>query len=444
MPRLGTSTIRSLIASVSLLAAVTLTMMQTAIAADVKGVRVWRAPDHTRVVLDLSSPASHELMTLKNPERIVIDIPASQFKASLASLDLSKTPIKKIRTGVRHGKDLRLVMDLSDAVKPRSFLLKKSSKASDRLVFDLYDQNSAAQKTVAKTVPKGKRDIIVAIDAGHGGEDPGALGPGKLKEKNVVMAIAKELEWRLKQMPGYQPVLIRTGDYYIGLAKRRQLAREKNADFFVSIHADAFTSPQAHGSSVYALSQRGATSATAKFLAQSENDADMIGGVSLTDKDDILAGVLFDLSMTATLDNSLSIGKHVLKQMGGVNRLHKKHVEQAAFAVLKSPDVPSILVETGFISNPREAKNLASKNYQRKMAKAISTGIDRYFREHPPEGTLLAVQARAKTKSYTIARGDTLSGIAQQFSVSVVSLRKVNNLRSNTIRVGQVLTIPAA
>lgn len=413
-------------------------------AADVNGVRLWRAPDHTRLVLDLSGPAEHKLMMLKNPERIVIDIPSSRLKASVSDLDLSKTPIDGIRTGVHNQRDLRIVLDMSALVKPRSFLLKRSEKAADRLVFDLYDNKPNSRPVAAKTLPNGKRDIIIAIDAGHGGEDPGALGPGKLREKNVVLAIAKELQWRLKSIPGYNPVLVRTGDYYIGLAKRRDIAREKNADFFVSIHADAFTSPKASGSSVYALSQRGATSASAKFLAQTENNSDVIGGVSLTDKDDILAGVLFDLSMTASLNSSLNIGKYVLNEMGAVNKLHKRHVEQASFAVLKSPDVPSILVETGFISNPTEAKNLSSKNHQRKVARAIANGIEQYFKTYPIEGTLIASKLKGKGRSYTISRGDTLSGIAQQYRVSVSALRKANNLKNNNIRIGQVLTIPAA
>ena len=418
----------------------------TTFAADINGVRVWRAPDHTRVVFDLSASVAHTVMTLNNPDRIVIDVPVSAFKASLNDLDLSKTPIQRIRTGVRNGKDLRFVLDLQANVQPRSFVLKASDKASDRLVLDLYDVGSKPRASVAKAeVPHGKRDIIIAIDAGHGGEDPGALGAHKLQEKDVVLAIARELKRQLDRIPGYKPVMIRDGDYYVGLGKRRSLAREKHADMFVSIHADAFHSPKASGSSVYALSQSGATSASAKFLAQSENSSDVIGGVSLSDKDDVLAGVLFDLSMTATLDSSLNVGKRILGNMGGVNKLHKKQVEQAGFAVLKSPDVPSILIETGFISNPAEAKRLANKRHQRKMASAIADGIGQFFYDTAPEGTLVAAnkQRRKQKQTHVIARGDTLSEIAQRYQVSVAHIRDSNNLRSSSIKIGQKLTIPA-
>lgn len=417
-----------------------------AAAADINGVRVWRAPDHTRVVFDLSAAVDHTVMTLNNPERIVIDVPGSRFKAALDGIDFDNTPIQRMRTGVRHGKDVRLVLDLHTGVKPRSFILKASDKAADRLVLDLYDLAQHAEPTVAKVeVPHGQRDIIVAIDAGHGGEDPGAIGAHKLQEKHVVLAIARELQRQLAAVPGYRPVLIRDGDYYIGLGKRRALAREHRADMFVSIHADAFHSPQASGSSVYALSQSGATSASAKFLAQSENSSDVIGGVSLSDKDDVLAGVLFDLSMTATLDSSLNVGKQVLGNMSGVNKLHKHHVEQAGFAVLKSPDVPSILVETGFISNPAEAKRLANKSYQRKMAGAIASGIQQFFYDTAPEGTLIAANKRRshESRTHVIARGDTLSEIAERYQVSVAHIRNSNNLRSNHIKIGQKLTIPA-
>lgn len=419
----------------------------SAFSADINGVRVWRAPDHTRVVLDLTAPVEHSVLTLNNPERIVIDIEDSRFKGTLDSLELGKTPVERIRTGVRNKKDLRLVLDLQNTVKPRSFVLKANGKAGDRLVLDLYDIDTSTRPGVPKvSVPDGKRDIIIAIDAGHGGEDPGALGPYKLKEKNVVLAIAKALEKQIAAKAGYKPVLVRTGDYYVGLYKRRDIARKHKADLFISIHADAFTSPKAKGSSVYALSQRGATSASARFLAQSENSSDAIGGVSLADKDDVLASVLFDLSMTATLDSSLNVGKHVLSNMGGINKLHKSHVEQAGFAVLKSPDVPSILVETGFISNPAEAKNLSNKSYQRKMAKAIARGVFTFFEASPPEGTLLAKlqKKRRKSQVYTIARGDTLSEIAERYSISLGALRTENNLKNNTIRIGQKLTIPAS
>jgi N-acetylmuramoyl-L-alanine amidase len=260
----------------------------------------------------------------------------------------------------------------------------------------------------------------------------------------VVLAIAKELNALLKADKGFQPTLIRTGDYYVSLKGRRDLARKRQADLFVSIHADAFKRKEAHGASVYALSTRGATSTAAGYLAQRENAADLVGGVSLSDKDDVLAGVLADLSMTSTLDTSLKLGSVVLGKVDGVAKLHKKQVEQAGFAVLKSPDIPSILVETGFISNPEESRKLVSSSYQKKMARAIHAGIKDWFLAHPPSGTLIAWQKQQGGRQYTIARGDTLSGIAQRFRVPLADLKSYNSISGNgsSIRIGQKLLIP--
>ncbi|MEH6548738.1 MAG: N-acetylmuramoyl-L-alanine amidase [Pseudomonadales bacterium] len=415
-------------------------------AANVDSVRLWRAPDHTRLVLDLSGPVEHKIITLANPHRVVIDIPATSLLAGFGDLRLANTTITQIRSGVRNKRDLRLVLDMKQQVKPRSFMLKASGKNNDRLVVDLYDADSGEATFQVAPAASIKRDIIIAIDAGHGGEDPGALGPGKLQEKKVVLAIARKVAADLKKKPGYKPVLIRNGDYYVGLVQRRDLARKHQADLFISVHADAFSSPKAKGSSVYALSQRGATSASARFLAQKENSADLVGGVSLSDKDDVLAGVLFDLSMTASLDASLMVGREILEEMDQISKLHKNHVEQAGFAVLKSPDIPSILVETGFISNPTEARLLNTASYQQKMAKSIVDGLVDYFESHPPDGSLVAWQQQSNTRSrsYVISRGDTLSGIAQRYRVSVDAIRRHNGMASNTIRIGQKITIPAS
>lgn len=415
-------------------------------AANINEVRLWRAPDHTRVVFDLSSPAQHKLMLLTKPDRLVIDIPNSKMQANPSSVDLSKSPVTRIRTGIKDKNHLRVVMDLKQPIKPRSFLLKANGGKGDRLVVDLYDKQKS--KKVVKHVAQAneRRDVIIAIDAGHGGEDPGASGPNKLREKYVVMAIAKEVKALFDKQKGYKPVLIRKGDYYVGLNKRRQLARKAQADLLVSIHADAFHDKRARGSSVYALSKRGASSATAKFLATEANNSDLVGGVSLNDKDDLLAGVLADLSMTASMDASLKVGSKVVGKMGRISHLHSKRVEQAAFAVLKSPDIPSILVETGFISNPGEARKLKTKAYQRKMARAIFDGVNNYFVNTPPPGTYLAWQrnSRQGNQKYVVARGDTLSGIALRHQVSVKALRKVNDLASSTIRVGQTILIPSS
>lgn len=413
-----------------------------ALGAEVKDVRLWRAPDHTRIVFDLSGPAEHKLILLENPRRIVLDIDGTALKASLNSLTLDNTPVSRIRSGVRKGDNLRVVLDMSARVKPRSFALKANAQAGDRLVLDLYDLENGAS-TVRKSVQQtSKRDIVIAIDAGHGGEDPGATGPNRLREKDVVLAISKELHALLSADKGFDPQLIRTGDYYISLKGRRDLARKKQADLFVSIHADAFRLKEAHGASVYALSTKSASSTAASYLAKRENAADLVGGVRLDDKDDVLAGVLADLSMTSTLDTSLKLGAGVLKKVDRVAVLHKNRVEQAGFAVLKSPDIPSILIETGFISNPGESRKLATVSYRKQLARAIHSGIKTWFIEHPPSGTLIAWNKLQGGEKYTISRGDTLSGIAQRFSVSVSDLQAHNGLSTSRIKVGQKLNIP--
>jgi N-acetylmuramoyl-L-alanine amidase len=257
-----------------------------------------------------------------------------------------------------------------------------------------------------------------------------------------VLAIARELNRLFEADQGFKPTLIRSGDYYVSLKGRRDLARRRQADLFVSIHADAFKRKEAHGASVYALSTSGATSTAARYLAQRENAADLVGGVSLSDKDDVLAGVLADLSMTSTLDTSLKLGDTVLRKVDTVAKLHKRNVEQAGFAVLKSPDIPSILVETGFISNPAESRKLGTRDYQKKMARAIHAGIRNWFLAHPPSGTLIAWQKQQGDQQYVIARGDTLSGIAQRFNVPVSDLKSYNGINGSKIMVGQKLRIP--
>jgi len=442
---------RSLIGWLAGVLATLLTILcpQSVIAAEILDVRLWRAPDHTRVVFDLSAPVSHALLELENPRRLVVDFNDAKLLDALTDLPLDSTPIDRVRSGVRAGDDLRIVFDLRAKVRPKSFPLEPSAQTGHRLVLDLFDVGpDGGEVKVVKSVDQlaGQRDIIVAIDAGHGGEDPGASGPKRLREKVVVLDIARKLEARLKETSGFTPVMIRDGDYYVSLQGRRDLARKYQADLFVSIHADAFRLASANGASVYALSTRGATSTAAQYLADRENSADLVGGVRLADKDDVLAGVLTDLSMTATLDTSLNLGAFVLKEVDKVARLHKRQVEQAGFAVLKSPDIPSILVETGFISNPGEASKLATSSYQDKMARAIQQGITAWFQSHPPAGTLLAWQRsqRGEPQRYTIARGDTLSEIASRYRVSVDALKRSNGLSGNTIRVGQTLLIPDA
>lgn len=417
----------------------------TALASDIDSLRVWRSPEKTRLVIDLSASVKHQLIALENPHRLVIDISDAKFKANIKQLDLSKTSILKIRHAVRNSNDLRIVLDLKGSVSPKSFALEANEISGDRLVVDLYDKKQQVSKTVAKILERNDRKIVIAIDAGHGGEDPGASGPNRLREKRVVLQIAKKIDKLFDENPYFDGVLVRTGDYYIDHRKRTQIARREQADFFISIHADGFSDPRANGASVYALSTKGATSETARYLASSENRADLIGGasaLSLNDKDDLLAGVLLDLSMNETLRSSLDAGSYVLRNMGAVARLHKKQVEQAGFLVLKSPDIPSLLIETGFISNPKEAKQLSSDRYQQKMAKAVFDGLFSFYIEQPPVGTLLAKSSKELIKTYVIARGDTLSEIAQRYKTSVNKILRYNNLSSSSIRVGQKISIP--
>lgn len=413
--------------------------------AEVNSVRLWRAPDHTRLVFDISEPADYKLFSLQNPQRLVIDIAQGSLRTDFSGLKLTSTPIAKMRSAVRNNGDLRVVLDMSAAIEPRHFTLDSNEQYSDRLVIDLFDKQTAISRSVQQVVEHSDRKIIIAVDAGHGGEDPGALGPKGIMEKNVVLQIAQRIERLLDRDPHFEGLLVRSSDYYLAHRKRTQLAREQRADFFISIHADAFTDSRANGASVYALSNSGATSETARFLARRENRADLIGGTSalkLGDRDDMLAGVLVDLSMTATMSSSLNAGAYVLKNMGTVARLHKKKVEQAGFLVLKSPDIPSLLIETGFISNPKEARQLSSGSYQQKMATAIYNGLVQYYTENPPLGTLLATAVSGKPLAYLVASGDTLSEIAARYNTSVNRILNYNKLSSSTIRVGQELLIP--
>ncbi len=414
----------------------------------IEQIRIWPSPQNTRVVFDLSGPVSHSLFQLSNPDRVVIDLQEAEVFFDMERLDFSATPLNGIRFGNRDDGGLRIVVDLKSTAHPKSFALPPNESYGHRLVLDLEpDASSAGAVRTIEQVASENRDIIVAIDAGHGGEDPGASGPGGVREKDVVMGIARQLQRIVDSTPGYRALMVRDGDYYIALRDRSEIARKNRADIFLSIHADAFELPQAYGASVYALSDRGATSEQASYLAQKENRADLIGGVgdlSLKDKDDVLASVLLDLSMTATLDSSLRLGAAIVPQLGQVTRLHKRQVEQAAFMVLKSPDLPSLLIETGFISNPQEARQLADSAFQSKMAQAIFQGVRSYFDRFPPDGTLIAAVGNSQPRSYVIQPGDTLSEIAERFGVSSSSLMQHNSLTSSTIRVGQTLSIPSS
>lgn len=418
-----------------------LAVAEAASTTEVKSIRMWPAPDSTRLVIDLSSPINHSLFTLKSPNRIVIDLNHARMRNRPSNLNFANSFVKDIRYASRNKDDLRIVLDLTSKVRPKSFLLKPNREYGHRLVIDLV-----GKEVVNKPIPRknlkyknAQRDIIVAIDAGHGGDDPGAIGRRGTREKDVVMAIAKRLEKLVKKERGMRPVMIRKGDYYVGLKKRVKLARREQADIFISIHADAYRNSKAKGTSVFVVSDRGASSQAARFLAEKENQSDLIGGVDFEDiDDDLLKLVLVDMVKNSTMETSHQVASNVLGNLGRITHLHKRNVEQAGFRVLKAPDIPSILIETAFISNPAEERKLRSPRHQQRIASSILKGVRHYFHSNPPPGTLLALQ---DTK-HRVTRGETLSAIANQYSVSIAMIRNVNQLKNDRIRVGSVLVIP--
>lgn len=416
-----------------------------AFAAEVSGFRVWADPVKTRAVLDLDRKTVYKLFSLKNPHRVVIDLQASSIDIPLELNEEHAGVITGVRYGQPDKNTLRVVFDLSESVNLKSFLLDPTAQYSHRLVIDLFTKSGGQKSSMVKRVAdiaKPNRNVVIAIDAGHGGEDPGAIGQKKTREKDVVLRIARELKKAIDAEPGMQGVLTRDGDYYVPLRGRYEIARKARADLFISIHADAFAKRSVRGSSVFVLSARGASSEFARLLADSENASDLVGGVTLKGKDDMLASVLLDLSQSATREASNKVAGDILGSLKRAGKTHKKYVGHANFMVLKSPDVPSVLVETAFISNPGEEKRLTEKEFQQRMARAITQGVRNYFYTSPPPGTWIAAN-RANAK-YIVARGDTLGGIANRYSVSLGSLRSANKIRGDVIHVGRELIIPAS
>ncbi len=417
-------------------------VVQAAGAVDVLGMRMWPAPDSTRIVFDISAPVEYKVFRLDNPDRVVVDLGNTTLRTSLPSPAQQDRIAQRVRHAVRGQRDLRVVFDVSREIEVKSFQLAPNEQYGHRLVIDLVKPQQAPREPVvtrsAQTPrPDAPREIVIAIDAGHGGEDPGARGFSGVYEKDLVLAIARRLERLVAAEPGMRPVMIRDGDYFISLRNRTVRAREAKADIFVSIHADAFHDRRVRGSSLYVLSQGGASSEAARWLAERANASDLIGGVSLDNKDNVLASVLLDLSQSASIEQSFEAGESILRQMGPIGRLHKPRVQQASFAVLKSPDIPSILIETAFISNPDDESRLRNPRHQQDIAEAIFRGLRDHFYKNPPPGTVYA-----STRRHTIARGDTLSQLAQQYRVSVDNLRAANQLKTDVLRVGQVLQIP--
>ncbi len=448
----------------------------------INGVRSWIAPERTRLVFDLSGPVKYKVTQSSNFSSLKLQIFQSLLKAEIPAFNKHKV-IASIATNPLNRKSVEIQFKLRRAVKVKSFQLDPGGRYGYRLVLDLYKrergdkpkvakkqtQKSSHRQTLAAKVSKqilkkqpkvvkqerlappaatkkGRgRDIVIAIDAGHGGEDAGARGNNGTYEKDVVLEIAKNLKKLLDQEGGMRGVLVRKSDYYISLRKRMEIARKQHADFFVSIHADAFPDPSASGSSVYVLSNKGASSEAAYWLAKRENQSDLVGGVSLDDKDDVLASVLLDLSQAASRQVSYEVAQMTVRNLSKAGTVHFSEVQRAGFAVLKSPDIPSMLVEVAFISNPMEEQKLRDKEHQEKFAQAILGGIRRHFYRAPPPDSWLAMRHKPKIrgKQYVIAPGDTLSEIAHRHQVSLSRLKDLNQLGRNDIRAGQVLKIPA-
>ncbi|MFC5741647.1 N-acetylmuramoyl-L-alanine amidase [Dyella tabacisoli] len=499
-------------------------------AADVKSARVWAGPEYTRLVLDISGPVSYKFD--QNGDQVVLNLDRSAIASGFAAP--AAQGLYKGLSDDRQGDRLQLTAKIAPSSRIKSFLVKPSADLGYRLVLDVYPGSATAKPTsveaadedstpvAAVTAPteiapsktstkapsksnlkasqsgmastrqaaalmNGQRKVVVAVDAGHGGKDQGAHGPSGTLEKNVTLAVARELAAQINRQPGMKAVLTRDADFFIPLKQRYQIARENNADMFVSIHADAFVNGDARGSSVWVLSPRGKTSEAARWLADSENRADLIGGVSLDDKDDSLAAVLLDLQQGYAMQASESIAGNVLKALGNLGPTHRGYVERANFVVLRSPDVPSILVETAFISNPTEERKLRDPSHQTRLAEAVMGGVKNYFESTPPQGTWFAAQAArrngvqpaskddgdtpapadtdAKVAAtvaskdaapsvakaadadirdlHRVARGESLRSIARQYGVSIGALKSANGLSGETVHAGTMLAIPA-
>jgi N-acetylmuramoyl-L-alanine amidase len=506
-------------------------VVQPVVAADIKAARAWAAPEYTRLVFDLSTTAKFRVSPGDKPGDLVIDIDnstvANGFRAPSA-----QGLFKGLDSNGKAG-SARLVAHVDAGAKPKSFLLKPAGDYGYRLVLDLYPGDATAKQVAADdsadgddsdtpaapapargrttrrgapassiaALPTSERKVVVAIDPGHGGEDPGARGATGMREKDLTLMVARELADQINRQPGMEAFLTRNGDYFIPLKRRYQIAREHNADLFVSIHADAFKNSDAKGSSVWVLSPRGKSSEAARWLADRENRADLVGGVSLDDKDDTLAAVLLDLQQGYAMQASDSIAGNVLKALGQLGPTHRGYVESANFVVLRSPDVPSILVETAFITNPSEELKLKSETHRRALATAVLGGVRNYFESTPPPGTWFAAQSARRNGTNLVAaanklapaieaapaiqaspavaiasrasravnatagraarsaegraddnvrdlhrvnRGETLTGIAQQYGVSVSSLKSANRIEDNNVKIGAVLAIPSS
>ncbi|NRD75369.1 N-acetylmuramoyl-L-alanine amidase [Shewanella sp. VB17] len=409
------------------------------------GVRIWAAPESTRVVFDLSEAPNFTHFLLTNPYRLVVDLKSTSTPINLAKLTNNSKLIKRVRISQPPSKGtLRLVIDLTKPVKSSLFSLSPTAPYGNRLVVDL--DGSGSQQMIKINQPKTElRDVIVAIDAGHGGDDPGSIGPSGIYEKQVVLQIAKKVEAKINATPGMKAVMTRSGDYFVNLNKRSEIARNSKADLLISIHADAFTSPQPRGASVWVLSMKRANSEIGRWLEHKEKHSELLGGageiIQNTDNEQYLAMTLLDMSMDRSMAISHNIAGDVLSNLGTVTKLHKYKPESASFAVLKSPDIPSILVETGFISNYKEERLLSQRDHQNNIASAVYKGVLKYFESNPPVGSLMANKGSFK---HHVRSGESLSVIANKYHISIASIKRANGLKSNILKIGQKLVIPKA
>lgn len=436
-------------------------------ATELQSVRTASDSESTRVVLDISEPAGHRMFMLLNPSRVVVDLPGISARSGLP-LPGAKGALTRVRMGKQPGDVLRVVLDVEPRVTPTSFVLGPEGQFGHRIVVDLRrssrepvretpprapepeppaagaETQAPAPEVVMRAPAAGQgRDLVIAIDAGHGGKDPGAIGPKGGREKDVVLSISRQLAREVDSVPGMRALLIRDDDFYVAHRERMAIAHRAEADFFVSVHADAAHNSRARGATVYALSTKRASDEAARRLAERENASDLIGGVSLSDKDPVLARVLLDLSQSAAIGASTTAGEHIIGELGAVTRMRRTRVQHAPFIVLTSPDIPSLLIETGYISNPGEESILRASSHQARIAKALSDGIVGYFRSNPPPGTHFAMNPLPpRPARHVISRGETLSQIAARYRVSLARLRQANNIRGDRIHAGQVLTIP--
>ena len=410
----------------------------------VENVRIWSENDKTRVVLDLSRSVDHNIFTLRSPDRLVIDLKDSRLAKSLTQLPRGAGAIRSIRSAIRSDGQLRVVLDLNQGVRSRSFTAGPNSQYGDRLVIDLTRAGNLAPVKRASEAYRPGRDIVVAIDAGHGGHDPGAIGR-RSKEKDIVLSISKELARRINAEPGMSALMIRDRDVFVDHGDRIEKARNNRADLFISIHADAFDDSRANGASVFALNLDRADRTARETLSRRDKVPVKVGDVSLNDKDAVLASVLYDLSQNAALSASNDVGNRVVKQLSRVAKMHSTKVKEKSLAVLTSAEMPSILVETGFISNSAEENKLRDRKHQARLASAVLAGIRSYFYANPPSDTQIAMDLRRQPASqvrHVIARGDTISEIAERYNVSPAAIRRANKLSTDRIRVGQTLSIP--